>query len=100
VRHIEAPPASDMAPINLKKIRLLQAMMIAPESPYRSPVPALIAPPASGPDAWSHESGINDSMRVFLHGGGSRSGNYSGNLVVERISLSTMNERICRTPGK
>ncbi|MFC6313560.1 hypothetical protein, partial [Paraburkholderia dipogonis] len=39
VRHAEAPPASDSAPINLKNIRLLQAMMIAPESPYRSPVP-------------------------------------------------------------
>jgi hypothetical protein len=50
VRHAAVLPASDTAPINLKKLRLLQAMMIVPESPYRSPVQALNAPPASGPD--------------------------------------------------
>jgi len=50
MRHADAPPASDAAPINLKKIRLLQAMMIVPESSHVSPVRALVVPPASGLD--------------------------------------------------
>jgi len=32
MRHAEVPPASDAAPINLKNIRLLQAMMSVPKS--------------------------------------------------------------------